>query len=103
MLRYVGAAAPVYSLFLPLAVHIMVVSTHSVFSTGRFLCYGLTTFFGLLCLGLQFLPDLPGDIIWIPGAQCPCSWPTVDVVCGSRELSLTRAWPAAIPPANSTG
>ena len=33
MLRYVGAAAPVYSLFLPLAVHIMVVSTHSVFST----------------------------------------------------------------------
>lgn len=31
-------------------------------------CYGLTMLFGSLCLTLQFLPDLPGDIIWIPGA-----------------------------------
>ena len=37
MLRYVGAVCGViYSILLPLMVHIMVVSTHSLFNTGRF-------------------------------------------------------------------
>lgn len=37
MLRYVGAVCGViYSILLPLMVHIMVVSTHSVVNTGRF-------------------------------------------------------------------
>jgi hypothetical protein len=37
MLRYVGAVCGViYSILLPLMVHIMVVSTHSLVNTGRF-------------------------------------------------------------------
>jgi hypothetical protein len=38
-------------------------------------CYGITMLFGSLCLTLQFLPDLPGDIIWIPGTHY-ASWHT---------------------------
>jgi hypothetical protein len=38
---------------LPLTVHIMVVSTHSRFNTGRFFCYGLLLLFGTFCFLLQ--------------------------------------------------
>ena len=38
---------------LPLLVHIMVVSTHSRFNTGRFICYAMLLFFGLGCLIIQ--------------------------------------------------
>ena len=41
---------------LPLMVHIMVVSTHSRFNTGRFTCYGLLLLFGSVCLLLQVRP-----------------------------------------------
>ena len=52
--RYTGVMCGVaYGLVVPLAVHLVDVTTHKRFNTGRFVAYGLLLLFGSFCVTLQ--------------------------------------------------